>query len=221
MTAFLGLLRRDLRLSLRQGGDVGLVLGFFVLVVLLFPFGVGPQPELLGRIAGGIIWTAALLAAVLSLERMFAADHADGALDLIALSPLPLELSVLAKAAAHWLTTGLPLTLISPLLAVSVSLDPAAIPALVLGLLLGTPALSLLGAIAAALTLGARRPGVLVSLLVLPLYLPLLIFGTGAVEASLAADGARAHLLLLAAMTLAALPLAPLAAAAALRQALE
>src|SRR3954451_23618135 len=111
MTAFLGLLRRDLRLALRQGGDVGLVLGFFVLTDLLFPFGVGPEPEMLGRVAGGIIWTAALLAAVLSLDRMFAADHADGGLDLIALSPTPLELSVLAKAAAHWLTSGLPLTL--------------------------------------------------------------------------------------------------------------
>jgi heme exporter protein B len=221
MTAFFGLLRRDIRLSLRQSGDVGLVLGFFVLAVLLFPFGVGPEPELLGRIAGGIIWTASLLAAVLSLDRMFAADHADGALDLIALSPTPLELSVLAKVTAHWLTTGLPLAVISPLLAVFLSLDATAIPVLVAGLLLGTPALSLLGAIAAALTLGARRPGVLVSLLVLPLYLPVLIFGTGAVEAALTAEGARAHLLLLAAVTLAALPLAPLATAAALRQALE
>jgi heme exporter protein B len=221
MIAFLGLLRRDIRLSLRQGGDVGLVIGFFVLAVLLFPFGVGPEPELLGRIAGGIVWTAALLAAVLSLDRMFAADYADGGLDLIALSPMPLELSVLAKAAAHWLTTGLPLAAISPLLAIFVNLDAKAIPALVGGLLLGTPALSLIGGTAAALTLGARRPGVLVSLLVLPLYLPVLIFGTGAVEATLTAEETRAHLLLLAAMTLAALPLAPLATAAALRQALE
>src|SRR6185312_17352591 len=117
MTAFLGLLRRDVQLALRQSGDVGLVLGFFVLGVLLFPFGVGPEPELLGRIAGGIIWTAALLAAVLSLDRMFATDHADGGLDLIAISATPLEASVLAKVAAHWLTTGLPLILISPLLA--------------------------------------------------------------------------------------------------------
>src|SRR5215212_9836519 len=221
MTAFLGLLRRDIRLALRQGGDVGLVLGFFVLTVLLFPFGVGPEPEMLGRVAGGIIWTAALLAAVLSLDRMFAADHADGELDLIALSPMPLEISALAKIAAHWLTTGLPLTLISPLLAVFLSLDTAAMPVLVAGLLFGTPALSLLGAIAAALTLGARRPGVLVSLLVLPLYLPPLIFGTGAVEATLAADSGHANLLLLAALSLAAVPLAPLAAAAALRQALD
>ncbi len=221
MTPLLGLFWCELRLSLRQGGDIGLVLAFFVLAVLLFPFGVGPEPELLGRIGAGIIWVAALLAAVLSLDRLFAADHADGGLDLIALSLSPLELVVLAKGAAHWVTTGLPLTLISPVLGIFVDLDPAAIPVLTLGLLIGTPALSLLGAIAAALTLGARRPGILVSLLVLPLYLPVLIFATGAVEASLAADGARAHLLLLGAVTLAALPLAPLAAAAALRQALE
>ncbi len=157
----------------------------------------------------------------MSLDRLFAADHADGGLDLIALSPSPLEFSVLAKGAAHWVTTGLPLALISPVLALLVDLDPSAIPVLALGLLIGTPALSLLGAIAAALTLGARRPGVLVSLLVLPLYLPPLIFGTGAVEATLAAEGAHAHLLLLGAVTLAAVPLAPLAAAAALRQALD
>jgi heme exporter protein B len=221
VAAFLGLFQRDLRLALRQGGEVGLVLGFFVLAVLLFPFGVGPEPELLDRIAAGIIWVAALLAAVLSLDRLFAADHADGGLDLIALSPLPLELAALAKIAAHWITTGLPLTVISPLLALFVNLDPEGIPVLMLGLLLGTPALSLLGGIAAALTLGARRPGVLVSLVVLPLYLPPLIFGSGAVEASLTADGARAQLLLLGAVTLAALALAPLATAAALRQALD
>jgi heme exporter protein B len=221
MAAFFGLFRRDLKLALRQGGEVGLVLGFFVLAVLLFPFGVGPEPELLERIAAGIIWVAALLSAVLSLDRLFAADHADGGLDLIALSPLPLELAVLAKVAAHWVTTGLPLTVVSPLLALFVNLDPEAILVLVLGLLLGTPTLSLLGGIAAALTLGARRPGVLVSLVVLPLYLPPLIFGSGAVEASLSGEGARAHLLLLGALTLAALPLAPLATAAALRQGLD
>jgi heme exporter protein B len=221
MGAAIGLFRRDLRLGLRQGGDVGLVLGFFVLAVLLFPFGIGPEPELLGRVAAGIIWVAALLAAVLSLDRLFAGDYADGGLDLMVLSAAPLELVVLAKAAAHWVTTGLPLALLSPMLAVVVDLDPAALPVLVLGLLIGTPALSLLGAIAAALTLGARRPGVLVMLLVLPLYLPPLIFGTGAVEATLVAQGARPHLLLLAAATLAALAVAPPAAAAALRQALD
>lgn len=219
--AFLGLVRRDLRLSLRQGGDAGLVVGFFVLAVLLYPFGVGPERELLSRIAAGIVWVAALLAAIVSLDRLFAADYTDGGLDLIVLSPVPLELAVLAKVAAHWLATGLPLTVISPLLALVVDLDPAAIPVLVAGLAIGTPALSLLGAIAAALTLGARRPGALAALVVLPLYLPPLIFGAGAVEASLAAEGARDNLLLLGAVTLATLPLAPLAAAAALRQALE
>jgi heme exporter protein B len=221
MRAFLGLIRQDLRLAMRQGGDIGLVLGFFVLAVILFPFGIGPEPELLRRVAAGIIWVAALLAAVLSLDRLFAADYGDGGLDLIALSPLPLELAVLAKGAAHWLTTGLPLVIISPLLALFVDLDSAALPSLVLGLLLGTPAMSLVGAIAAALSLGARRPGVLITLLVLPLYLPPLIFGTGAVEASLSAEGERAYLLLLAALSLAAVPLAPLAAAAALRLALD
>ncbi|HEX6441799.1 MAG TPA: heme exporter protein CcmB [Stellaceae bacterium] len=221
MAPFIGLVRRDLRLSLRQGGEMGLVLGFFVMAVVLFPFGVGPEPELLSRIGPGIIWVAALLAAVISLDRLFAADHADGSLDLIALAPLPLEAAVLAKAVAHWLTTGLPLTVLAPLLAVFVDLDPTAIPVLMLGLLIGSPVLSLFGTIAAALTIGARRPGVLVSLLVLPLYLPPLIFGTGAVEASITADSGHADLLLLGALTLAALPLAPLAAAAALRQALE
>jgi heme exporter protein B len=221
MRAFLGLIRQDLRLGIRQGGDIGLVLGFFVLAVILFPFGIGPEPELLRRVAAGIVWVAALLAAVLSLDRLFAADYADGGLDLIALSAMPLELAVLAKAAAHWLTTGLPLVIVSPLLAILVDLDPAALPSLVVSLLLGTPAMSLVGAIAAALSLGARRPGVLTTLVVLPLYLPPLIFGTGAVEASLAAEGARAHLLLLAALSVAAVPLAPLAAAAALRQALD
>jgi len=221
MRAFCGLIRQDLRLGMRQGGDIGLVLGFFVLAVILFPFGIGPEPELLRRVAAGIVWVAALLAAVLSLDRLFAADYADGGLDQIALSAMPLEMAVLAKSAAHWLTTGLPLVIVSPLLAMLVDLDPAALPSLVLGLLLGTPAMSLVGAIAAGLSLGARRPAVLTTLLVLPLYLPPLIFGTGAVEASLAAEGARAHLLLLAALTVAAVPLAPLAAAAALRQALD
>src|ERR1700733_10068066 len=221
MRPYLDLLRRELLLAFRQGGEIGLALGFFVLAVVLFPLGVGPEAELLGRIGAGIIWVAALLSAVLSLDRLFAADHADGNLDLLALSAMPLEGVVLAKCASHWVTTGLPLTLISPFLAELVDLDSSAIPLLVLGLLVGTPALSLLGAIAAALTLGARRPGILPSLLVLPLYLPVLIFGAGAVEASVGSTGARAHLLLLGALSLAALPLAPLATAAALRQALD
>jgi heme exporter protein B len=221
MPAYLGLLRREMLLAWRQGGEIGLALGFFVLAVVLFPLGVGPEAEILRRIGGGIIWVAALLAAVLSLDRLFAADHADGGLDLLALSAMPLEGVVLVKCAAHWLTAGLPLVVLSPFLALLLELDPAAMPILALGLLLGTPALSLLGAIAAALTLGARRPGVLSSLIVLPLYLPVLIFGAGAVEAGAAGGSARAHLLLLAALSLAAVPLAPIAAAAALRQALD
>ena len=220
MQPYLVLFRRDVSLAIRQGGEIGLALGFFVLAVVLFPLGVGPEAEVLRRIGPGIVWVAALLAAVVSLDRLFAADHVDGGLDLLVLSALPLEGAVIVKCAAHWITTGLPLAVVSPFLGLLLDLDPPAIATVALGLLIGTPALSLLGAIAAALTLGARRPGVLSSLIVLPLYLPVLIFGAGAVEAS-AAAGARAHLLVLGALSLAALPLAPLAAAAALRQALD
>jgi heme exporter protein B len=221
MAAFIGLFRRDLRLALRQGGDSGLVLGFFVLAVVLFPLGVGPEPAILQRIGAGIVWVAALLAALLSLDRLFQSDYQDGGLELLALSSLPLELAVLAKCAAHWVATGLPLALISPFLALLVDLEPDTIPTLTLGLLVGTPALSLIGSVAAALILDARRQGALLSLLVLPLYVPPLVFGTGAVEASAAGTGARAHLLVLGALTLASLPLCPWASAAALRQALE
>jgi heme exporter protein B len=221
MTALLGLFRRDFRLALRQGGDTALVLGFFILAVVLFPFGVGPEPEVLTRIAAGILWVAALLAALLSLDRLFQTDYEDGGLDLIVLSPVPLELAVLAKCAAHWVATGLPLALLSPLLALVVDLDPVAFPTLVLSLLAGTPALSLIGSVAAALSLGARRQGVLLSVLVLPLYVPPLVFGAGAVEASAAGAGPRADLLILGALTLTALALCPWASAAALRLALE
>jgi heme exporter protein B len=221
LAAFAGVFRRDLRLALRQGGEIGLVLGFFVLAVVLFPFGVGPEPEVLRRIGAGVIWVAALLAALLSLDRLFQVDYDDGGLELMALSALPLEVPVLAKCAAHWVTTGLPLALASPFLALFVDVEPSAIPVLALSLLLGTPALSLIGAVAAALTLGARRAGVLTSLIVLPLYVPTLVFGAGAVEAGSAGPGGRAHLLILGALTLAAVPLAPLATAAALRQALD
>jgi heme exporter protein B len=221
MTAFLGLFRRDLRLALRQGGDTGLVIAFFVLTVVLFPFGVGPEQEVLSRVAPGILWVAALLAALLSLDRLFLPDYEDGGLDLIALSPLPLELAALAKCAAHWVSTGVPLALISPGLAFVVDLDPRAVGILFASLLIGTPALSLIGGVAAALTLGARRQGVLLSLLVLPLYIPPLVFGAGAVEAEAIGTGSRADLLLLGALSLIALPLCPWAAAAALRQALE
>jgi heme exporter protein B len=219
--AFTGLFRHDLRLALRQGGDTGLVLGFFVLAVVLFPLGVGPEPALLRRIGAGIVWVAALLAALLSLDRLFEADYRDGGLELLALSELPLELAVLAKCAAHWLLTGLPLAVVSPLLALFVDLESTTILTLVLGLAIGTPALSLIGAVAAALTLGARRQGVVLSILVLPLYVPPLVFGAGAVEASAAGIGERANLLILGALSLAALALCPWASAAALRQALD
>ncbi|MGH6981200.1 MAG: heme exporter protein CcmB [Stellaceae bacterium] len=221
MSAFLLLARRDLRLALRQGGDAATVLAFFFLAVILFPFGVGPEPEILARIAAGIVWVTALLAALLSLERLFLADYEDGSLEALALMPLPLEFQVLAKALAHWLTTGLPLVVVAPLLALLLHLNGAGYGALVLGMALGTPTLSLVGAIGAALTLGARRGGVLLSLLVLPLYIPVLIFGVGAVEAAVTGLEIRPHLLLLLALLLAAIPLAPAAAAAALRQAVE
>jgi heme exporter protein B len=221
MRAFLHLVRRDLRLALRQGGDAAMVVAFFVLAVVLFPFGVGPEPELLARIGSGVIWVTALLAALLSLDRLFQADYEDGSLEVLALTPLPLEAVVVAKCAAHWLVTGLPLTLVAPLLALLVNLDPAGYPVLVAAMLAGTPTLSLIGAVGAALALGARRGGVLLSLLVLPLYIPVLVFGVAAVEAALAGLSPRPHLLILGAMALAALPLAPLAAGAAARQALE
>ena len=221
MSAFIGLFRRDLRLALRQGGDTGLVIGFFVLAVVLFPLGVGPEPVLLGGIGAGVVWVAALLAALLSLDRLFETDYQDGDLDHLALSSMPLELAVVAKCAAHWVATGLPLSLISPFLALLVDLDPRAIGILLLSLLIGTPVLSLIGSVAAALALGARRQGVVLSVLVLPLYVPPLIFGAGAVEASAVGSGARAYIMILAALTLAGLELCPWASAAALRQALE
>jgi heme exporter protein B len=221
VSAFRRLVLRDLRLAFRQGGDAAMVVGFFVLTIVLFPFGVGPEPALLARIAAGILWVTALLAALLSLERLFQADWEDGSLEALALMPLPLEAQVLAKCLAHWLVTGLPLTLVAPLLGLLLHLEAAGYPVLVLSLLLGTPSLSLIGAIGAGLSLGARRGGVLLSLLVLPLYIPILIFGVAAVEASIGGFAARPHLLLLGAFLAGALPLAPLAAAAALRQALE
>jgi heme exporter protein B len=221
MAAFIALFRRDLRLALRQGSDTGLVLGFFVLAVVLFPLGVGPEPVILRRIGAGIVWVAALLAALLSLDRLFEMDYQDGGLELLALSSLPLEFAVLAKCAVHWVATGLPLALLSPLLALFVNLEPVAIATLLASLLIGTPTLSLIGSVAAALTLGARRQGVVLSILLLPLYVPPLIFGAGAVEASMSGGGGRPFLLILGALSLASLAICPWASAAALRQALE
>lgn len=218
---FGAVLRRDLSLALRQGSDTATVLAFFVIVVSLFPFGVGAEPQTLSAIGGGILWVSALLAALLSLDRLFQADHEDGTLDYLLSSPAAPSLIVLAKCLAHWLTTGLPLVILSPLLALLLQMPPAAYPALILGLALGTPILTLVGAIGAALVLGARRGGVLLSLLILPLYIPVLIFGVAAVEAAAIGRGGSANLLLLGALLLAALALAPFVAAAALRQAAE
>lgn len=225
MMAFLALIGRDLRLSFRQGGDSAMVIAFFLLATMLFPLGIGPEPALLERIAPGLSWVAALLAAMLaamlSLERMFLADYEDGSLELIALAPLPLEAAALAKAVAHWLTTGLPLTLAAPILAALLNLNADARMPLFLALLIGTPCLSLIGTLGAALVLGARRGGVLLPLLVLPLATPVLIFGAGAVELARIGADFSSQLLLLGAIFAIALPLAPIAAAAALRQALE
>lgn len=221
MKAFIAVLGRDLRLARRQGGEAGLAVLFFILGTVLVPLGVGPESNLLARIGPGLLWVMALLAALLSLDRLFQSDWEDGTLDLLFLAPLPVSITVLAKVAAHWLVTGLPITLISPVLAVLLNIPPAHMGTLTLTLLVGTPTLSLVGAVGAALTVGARRGGVLLTLLILPLYIPVLIFGAGAVESAVAGPGGKAHLLVMTAMLLAAVPLCPWAAAAALRYALD
>jgi heme exporter protein B len=221
VTAFAALFRRDLRLVLRRPGDVAVVLAFFVVATTLFPLGIGPEANLLARIAGGVLWAAALFAALLSLERLFASDHEDGALDLLLLAPGALELAVLAKCASHWIVTGLPLALLAPLLGVAFGLDGPSLAAVALTLLVGTPTLSLIGGLAAALTLGARRSGALLALLALPLSVPTLIFGTGAIEAVATGEGAGVHIAILAALALMALATLPWAMAAALRQGAE
>ena len=218
---FLALIGRDLRLAFRGGIGSLVSVVFFVIAVALFPLGVGPSLDLLARIAPGVLWVCALLAAMLSLDRMFHDDHDDGSLEQIALGLLPLELVVLAKAIAHWLATGLPLVLAAPVLAVLLNLSTDGFVILIVSLLLGSPILSLVGAVGAALTVGLRRGGVLISLLVLPLYVPVLIFGVGAVEGAIYGFGERAHLLILAGGLIGALVFAPFAAAAALRLAQE
>jgi len=221
VTAVFGVLRRDLTVALRRLSDVLTPLAFFAIVVSLFPLGVGPEPERLATLAPGVVWVAALLAVMLSLDRLFANDHADGTLEQLLLAPQPLSVLVLAKAAAHWLLTGLPLVVLSPLLALQLQLPAAAMDTLVVSLLLGTPVLSLLGSVGAALTLGVRGGGVLVSLLVLPLYTPVLIFGASSVTAAVEGLSTEAHLSLLAAFLVLALSLVPWATAAALRVSLD
>jgi len=221
MSAVLAVIRRDLLLAMRRKSEVLTALFFFVIVSSLFPLGIGPEPVLLKKIAPGVLWVAALLATMLGLQRMFAADHADGTLEQMLLSPTPLGLLVGGKIAAHWMLSGLPLVLLAPVLGIQFDLDADALGVLMLALLLGTPLLSLIGAIGAALTLGLRGGGVLLSLLVLPLYVPALIFGAGAVEAHISGLGAGGHLSLLAALLALAVFFAPWATTAALRIALE
>ena len=217
--ALLAIVRRDLLLAFRRRADVVTTLFFFIIVVSLFPLGVGAEPDLLRTLAPGILWVSALLASMLALGRLFAADHADGTLEQMLLSSEPLPVIVIGKVVAHWLVSGLPLVLLSPLLAVQFDLPGESIAVLATSLLLGTPVLSLIGAIGAALTLGLRGGGALISLLVLPLYIPVLIFGAGAVGAQ--ASGIGAHLLLLGGGLAAALALTPWATSTALRIALE
>jgi heme exporter protein B len=213
----MGLLSRELRLALRLGGGGGIALAFFVLAVVLIPLGVGREPGTLQRIAPGVVWIAALLAVLLSLDRLFQADREDGTLEQLALSPLALEQIVLVKALAHWLTTGLPLTLVGPVLGGMLQLPAEALPALLASLLAGTPALSLIGAVGAAVTVGVRRGGLLLSILVLPLYIPTLVFAARAVENALLDLDPWPGLGLTAALTLFSAAIAPFAAAWALR----
>lgn len=220
-SVFAWIVKRDLMLAMRHRADLFTALFFFVIVVSLFPLGIGPEPATLRMIAPGVVWVAALLASMLALERLFAVDHADGTLEQMLLAPQPVSLLVLGKIAAHWLVTGLPLVVIGPVLGLQYDLSADALGVLLVSLLLGTPALSLIGAIGAALTLGLRGGGVLVSLLVLPLYIPVLIFGAGAVEAHVSGLGGESHLYLLGAIGVTALVLAPLATSAALRVSAE
>jgi heme exporter protein B len=215
------IVRRDLLVAFRRKSDVGTALLFFVVVASLFPLGIGAEPNLLRAIAPGVIWVAALLSSMLSLKRLFESDHADGTLEQVALGAAPLGALVAGKVLAHWLVSGLPLVLIAPLIALQYDLAPALYGVLALSLLLGTPVLSLVGAVGAALTLGLRGAGVLLALLVLPLYVPVLIMGAGSVEMASAGLGAQGQLLLLAAMLVMAAALAPLAIAAAVRISIE
>ena len=218
---FITVLRRDLQVAWRQKSDVLMSLVFFVIVASLFPLAIGPETALLQRIAPGILWVGALLAAVLSLQRMFAGDHADGSLEQMVLSPTPLYVTVAAKTVAHWLVAGLPLVLAGPVLGLQFNLEARSLGLLMASLLLGTPVLSLVGGVGAALTLGVRGGGVLLALLILPLYVPVLIFGAGAVEADAAGLDPSGHLLLLGAMLALSAFFAPWATTAALRISLE
>lgn len=221
MSVFLTLVARDLRLTVRQGGALGTALGFYLVVVAMLPLGLGADLNLLSQIAPGVLWIALLLSALLSLGRVFESDYEDGSLDVLVTGPLPLELVAAAKAFAHWISTGVPLALLAPILGILLNLELSAYPALVVTMLIGTPAVSFIGAIGAALTLTARRGGLLIALLVLPLYVPTLVFGIETISAMLGPDDVivplRPPLLILTAISLGAVVLGPVAAAAALR----
>lgn len=219
--AFLAVLRRDLLLALRRKAEVLTAVFFFVVVSALFPLGIGPEANTLRQIAPGVLWVGALLSSMLALPRLFEADHRDGTLEQMVLSPTPLPLLVTAKLLGHWLLSGVPLVLLVPVLGLQFDLPAASLWTLCLTLLIGTPILSLLGGIGAALTLGVRGGGVLLSLLVLPLFVPVLVFGAGAVEAELAGLGAQAHLSILLAVLLPAAFFSPWACATAVRIAVE
>lgn len=222
MKAALALLARDVRLAWREGGAIGTALGFYLVVIAITPLGLGPDLNLLARIAPGILWVALLLAALLSADRIFHNDYEDGALDVLTTGPLPLSLVTAIKSFAHWLTTGVPLALLAPLLGLLLNLPVAAWPLLVLAMLVGTPAVSFVAAIGASLTLGLRRSGLLLALLVLPLYVPVLIFGVAAASAAVVGPASPwPPLFMLCALSLASVVLAPIAAATALRTALR
>jgi heme exporter protein B len=214
-------LTRDIKLAMRSKGELAQALAFFVIVVSLFPLAIGPESAVLKRIAAGVVWVCALLAVMLTLPRLFQSDYLDGTLEQLALSPYPLPLLCAGKMLAHWLSTGLPLAVVAPVLGLQFGLDASELLVMIAGLLLGTPILTMLGAIGAALVLGVRGGSILMALLVLPLYIPVLIFGAGAVEASLAGIDAVANLSLLAAMLLFGLVTTPFAAAAAVKISLD
>lgn len=213
----IALLLRDLKLAFRAGGGFGLGLAFFLIVTVMVPFAVGPQSSLLATIAAGVLWLGALLACLLSLDRLLALDWEDGSLDLLATAPLPLEAVVTVKALAHWLTTGLPLVLVAPILGVLLNLPAPGFFWLVVSLLVGTPALSVIGTFGAALTVGLKRGGLLLSLLVLPLYVPTLIFGAEVARRGALGMETQTPLLMLAGITAATIALLPFASAAVLR----
>ncbi|MGF1695951.1 heme exporter protein CcmB [Vibrio kyushuensis] len=211
------IVRRELLIAFRRQADIFNPLWFFIIVITLFPLSIGPEPNLLARIAAGIVWVAALLSALLSLERLFRDDFQDGALEQMMLMPIPLPIVVISKVIAHWVLTGLPLIIISPLLSILLSLDFNTWKAVVLTLLVGTPTLSFIGAIGVALTVGLQKGGVLLSLLILPLYIPILIFATSAIDAASLGVAYNGQLAILGAMFIGSMTLTPFAISAALR----